>query len=419
MRFGFFGYLTVDCKAAQAYLDARAAEGWALAEVWLGLVARFRRTDRTDLHYYVDIADPVAEDTPEHRARCREAGWERLYTVRYMNVYRSLPGAKTAPIHPEDAAALRRWRGNVLRWCAVCAAVMAALGALQYARFLLIGLPSVASVLRLSAASGASAFLLAATVPALACGLVYLFVSLRRVFQWRRGAEEGTPFPTPAAPWAKARGILTLLTYLGTALLVLFAAVDLVSVPTVKPVIFLSALTAAAFLVTVCTSGSHMRQPRRVRLWRCAGLAAFVVLVGMGRGAFGPAFDALRASTAAELPVLESRAGTVEAYSSLFLSYARADYPAAGADAVAEYYDCRTPRMARRMAQALWRRDMEPVEGREDAWQGVLDDGRHSWLSLRGDVVRLVSLPEEDGTPQERAALLTWALDEGGPDGAD
>ena len=73
VTFGFFGFLTIDYQAALAYLDAMAAQGWALAEVWLGVVARFRRTDRTDLHYYVDIAEPVPQDTPEYREHCRRA----------------------------------------------------------------------------------------------------------------------------------------------------------------------------------------------------------------------------------------------------------------------------------------------------------------------------------------------------------
>ena len=40
VTFGFFGFLTIDYQAALAYLDAMAAQGWALAEVWLGVVAR-------------------------------------------------------------------------------------------------------------------------------------------------------------------------------------------------------------------------------------------------------------------------------------------------------------------------------------------------------------------------------------------
>lgn len=418
VTFGFFGFLTIDYQAALAYLDAMAAQGWALAEVWLGVVARFRRTDRTDLYYYVDIAEPVPQDTPEYREHCRRAGWERLYTVRYMNIYRSLPGAETVPIQAPDEGTFRRYRADVARWCATCAVFLAVLVTLALTRYLLIGFPTVASLLRLSAASSTAAFLLFATPAALAGGAVYLAASVKRLFQWREAAKAGGWSDAPPLARARLRGTLTIFSYLGVAALAGCFALDLVSMPSAKPLIFLAAVIGVAVLMTYCSSGAHMRQPKRVRLWRCAALAGFVLALGLGRGLFSPAFSAMRAHVEAQLPALETPYDHMESYGSLFLSYARGtDELAVPAEIpmdrrlIVEQYDCYAPVMAERMARALWNYDMVPMEGRQDVWEGW-KDGRYNLLSRRGSRVRLVSVPtaSRDRTLTDR--LLAWIVEE-------
>lgn len=416
-KFGFFGFLTIDHRAVEQYLDDMAAQGWALAQVWLGLVARFRRTDRADLHYYVSVSDPLREDDPVHQRHCTDCGWEKFGYVRYMNLYRSLPGKRTVSPHSDRVGKARRDRGNVVRWCCTCGAVMLLLAALQLTRYLLIGVPTVASLLRLSAASGTAALLVLYLIPLLVCGSVYLGFSIRRLVQWRETVARDEPYPTPQLRPARLRGVLTLLLYLGVAALVGSFLTDLVALPTIKPLVALGAGTCLATAAVLITGKAWGRQPRRVKLWRCAGVAGFLLVAVLGRSTFAPAFDAHRADTAAHLPAFEVQYDRVECYGTLFMSYARGSYDRPRGEyprppaVVAEYYDCYNPQMAGNMARALWSWDMSPMPGQTDAWEGR-NNGRYDVLSRRGDIVRMVSMPEADVPPEVREELVAWVIGE-------
>ena len=394
-----------------------AGEGWALAQVWLGLVARFRRTDRTDLHYYVSVSDPLREDNDDYRRRCTDCGWEKFGYVRYMNLYRSLPGKQTTAIHPDRVGKMERDCGNVARWCVTCSVILALLVVLQVTRYLLIGGPTVASLLRLSAASGTAALVLLFLPFLLAGGAVYLFFSTRRLVQWRGAAGRDEPYPTPRLWAARLRGVMTLLVYLIVAALVASVFIDLVALPTAKPLFVFGAATVLAFAIVVALGRHRGRQPRRVKLWRCAGIAAFLLLAALGRGVFAPTFDAIRADTAAHLPTFEARYDRLECYSTLVMSYARGSFARPQGEkpkrpaVVAEYYNCRTERMADNMARALWSWDMSPMAGEDNVWESYRN-GRYDVLSRRGDVVRMASLPDREEAAQLRAELVAWVISE-------
>lgn len=416
-KISFFGFLTIDHRTVQAYLDRMAGEGWALSQVWLGLIARFRRTDRADLRYYVSVADPLREDSAEYKRRCTDCGWEKFGYVRYMNLYRSLPGKQTTAIHPDRVGKLNRDCGNVARWCVTCAVVIAALVLLQLTRYLLIGVPTVATLLRLSAASSTAALVLLFLPGVLVGGGVYLFFSTRRLVQWRLAVGRDEPYPTPKLWAARLRGVLTVLLYLASAALGVSLFIDLVALPTAKPLFVLGAATVLAAAIVVALGKQRGRQPRRVKLWRCAAIGGFLLLTALGRGQFATHFNAQRADTAAHLPAFEQRYDRLECYSTLFLSYARGSYePPRGQQprkpaVVAEYYDCHTESMADNMARALWSWDMTPMPGQVNVWESY-KNGRYDVLTRHGDIVRMVSLPDRAELVDLRAALVNWALAE-------
>lgn len=417
-RLGFFGFLTIDHRAVEAYLNCMADGGWALAQVWLGLVARFRRTDRTDLRYYVSVSDPLLEDNPEYKRQCGACGWEKFGYVRYMNLYRSLPGRETVPIHPDRRKKAGRDCANVVRWCSVCAIVMVALVVLQITRYLLIGGPTVASLLRLSAASSTVALVLLFLPFVLGGGAVYLYFSARRAVQWRLAAGREMAYPTPKLWAARLRSLLTFLVYLASGLLGSSLLIDLMALPTAKPLVALGVATVLAFAILVALGKNQGRQPRRVKLWRCAVVAGYLLLAVLGRSVFAPNFDALRADSAAQLPVLEERYDRLECYSTLVMSYARGsmDWEEQGKPhppaIVAEYYDCRTERMAENMASALWNWNMSPVAGERNVWESR-KNGRYDILSCRENTVRMASLPDWESLSVLREELKAWvALNE-------
>ena len=105
-----FSYLAIDYKAAQAELDRMAAEGWALERVHSGVLARFRRTDRTDLRYFLDWTDATKPEEHDYLQLCTEAGWELVETVGYLNIYASRPGTGPLPIQTDPALEYQRYR---------------------------------------------------------------------------------------------------------------------------------------------------------------------------------------------------------------------------------------------------------------------------------------------------------------------
>lgn len=391
-RFGFFGFLTIDYRAAQAYLDKMASEGWALARVWLGMAARFRRTDRTDLHYDVDIAQPVAEDTPEYRALCREAGWERLYTVRYMNIYRSLPGAETRPIRPENGETFRRYRSNAVRWAITCAAVMVLLSAFLGVYVWVSGVGSVMALLRLGSVSAALTLLLALVPGVLLGGGIYVVCSLRRASQWRKVERTGTE-KIPPVPRARLRGCLTLFSYLGTGLLIAAAAADLVTFPQSLPLVLLGIGTACLFLLVLCAEQERLRQPKRVWMKRCAALGCAVLAIGLVRWNAIPVFEEQRAGAAADLPILEgARYEKLRSAASVLLSGAEGraipEEDAEGEIRVACWV-CPNEGLARFTLRMLRYKGMEPAG--EDGWRLETEE-RTVWLCRDGLTVRIASV---------------------------
>lgn len=87
-KFSIFPYGAVDYKAAQEDLNRKAEAGWALMGVHFGWIARFRRSEREDLHYRVDLLW-LGERLDEggYLRLCANAGWERVAQVRGMTVF--------------------------------------------------------------------------------------------------------------------------------------------------------------------------------------------------------------------------------------------------------------------------------------------------------------------------------------------
>lgn len=110
-----FSYLLIDRSAAQARLDQWAREGWELEHIYFGVLAKLRATDRTDLTYFLDWADPKFPEEGDYLQLCADAGWESVQTIDYLNIYASKPGTSPAPIQTDPAIEYQRFRKKVLR----------------------------------------------------------------------------------------------------------------------------------------------------------------------------------------------------------------------------------------------------------------------------------------------------------------
>lgn len=114
-KWGLFPFEAMDYKAAQAYLDKKAAKGWVLDKLYCKRFARFApaegRSHYVDLNLY-EVLDDGPD--PDYLQLCEDAGWELLKNVRGMLLFRSQLGRHPAPIQTDEGIeADRFWKKYV------------------------------------------------------------------------------------------------------------------------------------------------------------------------------------------------------------------------------------------------------------------------------------------------------------------
>ena len=110
-----FAFLAVEHLAAQDFLNAMAAKGWELERIAWGYFAKFRRSQRKNLTYFLDWSDPEKEENEDYLRLCADAGWELALQQRYWNIYASRPGTAPSPIQTDPELEYQRFRKKVLR----------------------------------------------------------------------------------------------------------------------------------------------------------------------------------------------------------------------------------------------------------------------------------------------------------------
>ena len=110
-----FAYLVPDHLAAQDHLNAMAKKGWELDRIAWGYFAKFKRSQREDLTYFLDWTDPEKGEQEDYLQLCRDAGWDLAFQQRYWNIYASRPGSAPSPIQTDPELEYQRFRKKVLR----------------------------------------------------------------------------------------------------------------------------------------------------------------------------------------------------------------------------------------------------------------------------------------------------------------
>lgn len=212
MRIKLFSYLTIDYKAGEAMLGRMAAQGWELKRLFLGLFAVFKRTERSDLRYFVDFGDSVYYENADYLALCADAGWVSVGYTRSMNIYASAPGAEPVPLQTDSTLEYERFRKLVLKRVRTSGIVYAALGLALALLVPLGGFGSfVSNLCYWVSFSYPFAFLFLSLPGLLVCCGIYTALLLSRVQEWRKLTEAGEPIPVPQPRSALWRGCLTLL----------------------------------------------------------------------------------------------------------------------------------------------------------------------------------------------------------------
>ena len=106
MKLGFFPYQPLHYKAAQVYLDKKAAQGLELQKIDLGCIARFEKAEAP--HHFVDLdLEQARYDDPgrswkDYFQLCADGGWQYIQTIRGMLLFRAAPGQDPAPIQTDS-----------------------------------------------------------------------------------------------------------------------------------------------------------------------------------------------------------------------------------------------------------------------------------------------------------------------------
>lgn len=113
MTLGFFPYEPLHYKAAQAYLDKKAAKGLELRKIDLGCIARFEKAENP--RHFVDLdLEQKQYDAPdrswkEYFQLCADSGWLYVQTLRGMLLFRAAPGKDPAPIQTDETVEFDRF----------------------------------------------------------------------------------------------------------------------------------------------------------------------------------------------------------------------------------------------------------------------------------------------------------------------
>ena len=213
-----FTYPVMDIKAAEALLNRRAAEGWALDRVCLGAFARFVPAD-TRWAWCVDWSRPGYSERPDYLALCADAGWALVQKVGAFNLYKAPAG--TPPIQTDGGEEARRFRQEVLRANCKGWAVLLVLLLVLAVLALLLESGSWRAALTDALLTHTGLFLLLSLPAMLAAWLLWAGRLLLRLRQWDRAA--GGALPVPGRRSAGAAAWLCLLCRLwGAAALVCF-----------------------------------------------------------------------------------------------------------------------------------------------------------------------------------------------------
>lgn len=192
-RLGFFPYEAMNYKAAQDYLDRKAAKGWGLRHIYLGGIARFERMDAP--RHFVDLnirqyMETEADD--DYLQLCADAGWEHIQLLRGMLLFRAAEGRDPAPIQSDGGIEWERFWKKYARKSLISTSIVLLLS-VALVTFVLSATPGPGrSVVALVASNSALLYLFA-----LGAGLGGILFHLIGVplylFRCRRSGQVETP----------------------------------------------------------------------------------------------------------------------------------------------------------------------------------------------------------------------------------
>lgn len=429
MRIKLFPYLTIDYKAGESMLNRMAARGWELKWLFLGLFAIFKRTERTDLRYFVDFGDSVYRENPEYLTLCADAGWVSVGYTRSMNLYASAPGTQPVPLQTDSALEYERFRKLVLKRVRTSGLVYAALG-LCLLLNTLSGFSSFwPNLCYLLAYSYFFSFFLFSLPAVLVGGGIYMALLLLRVRQWRALTVAGEPIPVPERRGARWRSVLTLLSGIYLLLFESCYILDMVfnfgfnSQIQIFLIVIAALLTILALFVMKRYFPKRRTSPIYSAFILCGMLLIILInLVVPTSHPFQPPHTLPYAAIGDE-DISASSSGS-------WLGRRDSWYEHIGGEdnffITVEIHTLRTDWLTNSIQEYLWVEGMKPVPGREGIWQADMarnilygyltvsssqtrfNDSRYTLLLRRDNAILLVEYPPDMPLNELLAYIDSW-----------
>ncbi|MDD2481808.1 MAG: DUF2812 domain-containing protein, partial [Lutispora sp.] len=121
----FWGFLPLDYKAIETYLEEMAEKGWMLEKVgaW---AAKFRAIEPQKLKFYIDVfkeggpfAPENTKEAEEYRNLCLESGWSFITSRDYLQFFYAegddnLTSIQTDEVLEQKIVESTLWRGQLI-----------------------------------------------------------------------------------------------------------------------------------------------------------------------------------------------------------------------------------------------------------------------------------------------------------------
>lgn len=125
-KWTLFTFSRGDFKTLERYLNEQAEQGWELEKT--GILAKWKRTERRDLCWCVDLAKPKEnrEERLAYAALCREAGWELVSLAGSMYIFKSIPGCTPVPVQTDPELERSNYNRYFIRSTILSVVILAA-----------------------------------------------------------------------------------------------------------------------------------------------------------------------------------------------------------------------------------------------------------------------------------------------------
>ena len=127
VKYTLGGFSAGDYRAVERYLNDRAAAGWDLERAGM-VLAKWRRTERKDLRWCVDLASTrqSREERLDYVDFCREGGWDLAAYTGGMYLFRSRPGEEAIPVQTDPVLERKNYNRYYIRNCILSVVIVLA-----------------------------------------------------------------------------------------------------------------------------------------------------------------------------------------------------------------------------------------------------------------------------------------------------